>query len=86
MFFLYLYPLDFRIKPKTIDAIGIGVIKKNAHIFSTNNPFTFDTTPTKANAPKMDNNDATNNEIEIVLHLFGMGASIIFDGFLYIYE
>ena len=86
MFFLYLYPLDFRIKPKTIDAIGMGVIKKNAHIFSVKSPFASDIAPTKASAPKIDNNEATNSKIDVVLHLFGIGVSTVLAGFLYIYE
>ena len=86
IFFLYLYPFDFKTKPKIIDVIGIGVNKKNNHIFSTNSPFAFDTAPTKANAPIIDKREATNKVIDIVLHLFETGGSIIFDGFLYIYE
>ena len=67
MFFLYLYPFDFNTKPKIIDEIGIGVNKKNNHIFSTNSPFAFDTAPTKANAPIIDKREATNKMIDIGL-------------------
>ena len=72
MFFLYLYPLDFRINPKTMDAIGIGVIRKNTHIFSVKSPFASDIAPTKASAPKIDNNEATNSKTDVVLHLFDL--------------
>ena len=86
MFFLYLYPLDFRIKPKTIDAIGIGVIKKNTHMFSVKSPFSADIAPSKAIAPNIDNNEATNSKTDVALHLFGIGVSTVLAGFLYIYE
>lgn len=61
--------------------MGMGVNKKNSHIFSTNKWFTLDTVPTKANAPKIDKSDATNNTTEITLHLFGMLFFIVLDGF-----
>ena len=71
-------------KPKIVDAIGIGVSKKKAHIFSTKRPL--DLVPAKANAPKIDNKEAMNNKIDVTLHLFRMGSSTVLDGFLYIYE
>ena len=86
MFFLYLYPFDFKTNPKMIDEIGIGVNKKNNHIFSTNSPFAFDTVPTKANAPIIDKREAMNKKSDIVLHLFEIGGLIALEGFLYIYE
>lgn len=81
-----MYPFDFNTKPKIIDVIGIGVNKKNNHIFSTNSPFAFDTAPTKTNAPIIDKRDATNKMIDAVLHLFEIWGSIIFKVFLYINE
>lgn len=86
MFFLYLYPFDFSTNPRTVDVIGIGVNRKNNHIFSVNSPFAFDTAPTKVNAPNIDNSEATNNIIDVFLHLSGILLSIVFEGFLYIYE
>ena len=86
IFFLYLYPFDFSTNPKITDAMGMGVNKKNSHIFSSNKLFELDTAPTKATAPNIDNSDATNNTFEMALHLFGMTFSVVFDGFLYIYE
>ena len=86
IFFLYLYPLDFSTNPKTTDASGMGVNKKNNHIFSTGKLLALDTAPTNANAPHIDSSDATNNTIEITLHLFGMILYTTLDGFLYICE
>lgn len=86
MFFLYLYPFDFKIKPKMIDAIGMGVIMKQPHIFSTKRPFASDIIPTKASAPKIDANEPQNSRWEVSAHLFEIGTSTVFDGFLYIYE
>ena len=85
-FFLYWYPLDFKIKPKIIDERGIGVIKKKTHIFSVKRPFASDIAPTKAAAPKIDSKEAANSKIEVFLHRFGIGVSTVFAGFLYIHE
>lgn len=85
-FFLYFNPFDLSTNPKTVDAIGTGVSKKNSHIFSINNPFTVDTVLTKTNAPNIDKREATNNIIDITLLLFVTGLSMVFVGFLYMYE
>ena len=85
IFFLYLQPFDFNMNPKTIDAIGIGVIKKYSHIFSKK-LFSSEIAPTKVNAANIESNDAINSTTEADLHLSGMGFSANFVGFLYIYE
>ena len=55
-------------------------------MFSTKRPFASDNSPTNVNATKIDNNEAINNKFDITFHLLGTDASIVFDGFLYIYE
>ena len=86
MFFLYLYPFDFKTNPKTKDDMGMGVIKKNIHIFSVNNPFISVMAPTKTIAHNIDNSEKTNNKIDVTRNFSGIGVSTVLEGFLYIYE
>ena len=69
-----------------MDERGMGVIKKNTHIFSSNRPFARDMAMTMLAAPWSDSREATNSKTDRFFHLLGIGESTVLEGFLYIHE